>query len=57
MYIAQFVLVKHEGLVKKGQVTEIFPEDLQIKLEDGTLIMRKFWEIRNAPYDNEKEIY
>jgi preprotein translocase subunit YajC len=35
----------------KGIVTKVLNEDLEIKLEDNTLITRKFWEIRK-PIDN-----
>ena len=46
MYIGQPLLVKHNGEIKEGKVTKIFPEDLEIKLKDGALIQRKFWEVR-----------
>jgi len=55
MHIGKWLLVKHEGQIKKGIVTQIFPEDLDIRLEDNTIIRRKFWEVRNAPYDNKEE--
>jgi len=55
MHIGKWLLDKHEGQIKKGIVTQIFPEDLDIRLEDNTIIRRKFWEVRNAPYDNKEE--
>jgi hypothetical protein len=55
MHIGKWLLVKHEGQIRKGIVIKIFQEDLDIRLEDNTIIRRKFWEVRAAPYDNEKE--
>ena len=55
MHIGKWLLVKHEGKVMKGIVTKIYNEDLDIRLDDDTIIRRKFWEVRSAPYDNEKE--
>ncbi len=46
MYIGKTVLIKHNGTVQEGIVEEIFPEDLDIRLENGELIRRKFWEVR-----------
>ena len=46
MYLGKWLLVKHENIVQKGIVTKIFREDLEIKLDDGTIIRRKFWEVR-----------
>jgi hypothetical protein len=55
MHIGKWLLVKHEGQIKKGIVTQIFQEDLDIRLEDDTVIRRKFWEVRNCPFDNPRE--
>ena len=55
MYIGKWLLIKYEGKVVKGIVTQIFQEDLHIRLEDNTIVRRKFWEVRNAPFDNPKE--
>jgi hypothetical protein len=49
------LLVKHEGKIVKGIVISFFQDDLDIKLEDETIIRRKFWEVRIAPYDNSQE--
>ncbi len=46
MQIGTPLLVKHNGKIKKGRVEKIYPEDLDIKLENGELIRRKFWEVR-----------
>jgi len=54
MYIGKSLLVKHEDKIMKGIVTKIYNEDLDIKLEDETIIQRKFWEIRIIP-DEKKE--
>jgi len=54
MYIGKSVLVKHKGIVQEGKVETIFEEDLDIKLLDGTLIRRKFWEIRKIEIKNEE---
>ena len=53
MYIGNSVYVKHENKIKIGKVELIFEEEMEIRLEDGTKIIRKFWEIRSIP--NEKE--
>ena len=55
MHRGKWLLVKHGGKVIKGIVENIWSEDLFIRLDDGELISRKFWEVRSAPYDNEKE--
>jgi len=55
MHIGQWLLVKHEGQIKKGSVINIYSEDIDIKLENNDIVRRKFWEVRNAPFDNPKE--
>jgi hypothetical protein len=55
MQIGRWLLVKHEDKILRGMVIKIYSEDLDIRLEDDTIIRRKFWEVRSAPYDNEKE--
>ena len=45
MNIGKVVLVRHNGEIKEGIVQEIYNEELEIKLEDGELIRRKYWEI------------
>ena len=55
MYIGRRLLVKHEGKIQEGIVTKIYNEDLDIRLEDETIISRKFWEVRSIPFDNLKE--
>jgi hypothetical protein len=53
MHIGKWLLVKENGRIKKGIVIKIFEEDLDIQLEDLTIVRRKFWEVRSIP--NEKE--
>jgi len=55
MYIGKWLLIQHEGQIMKGIVIKIYPEDLDIKLDDGIVIRRKFWEVREIPFDNPKE--
>lgn len=55
MKIGARLLVKHEGLVKEGSVEQIFPEDLDIRLDDNTLIRRKFWEVRRPLNEKKSE--
>jgi hypothetical protein len=55
MQIGKVLLVKHEEKIQKGIVIKIFDEDLDIKLEDNTIIRRKFWEVRNVPFEKNKE--
>ena len=52
MFIGQSVYVKHEGKVQIGRVEVVWDEELEIKLDTGDIIRRKFWEIRKVP--NEK---
>ena len=54
MYIGKYLLVKYEGKIKKGMVKKIYFEDLDIQLEDGNIVRRKFWEVRISP-DEKKE--
>jgi hypothetical protein len=51
MYITQFVLIKYETKIVKGIIIGIFQDDLEIKLEDESIVKRKFWEVRKI---NEK---
>jgi len=53
LFIGQTVYVKHENKVQIGKVEFIFSEELQIRLETGEMITRKFWEIRKVT-NNEK---
>jgi len=54
MYIGKSVLLKHNGIVQEGKVENIYPEDLDIRLLEGTLIRRKFWEIRKIEVKDEE---
>jgi len=45
LYIGKRVLVKYNGELKEGNVETIYFDYLDIKLDDGTIIQRKFWEI------------
>lgn len=49
MNIGKPVLVKHNEVVVEGIVQKIFSEDLEIRLDNGELIRRKYWEIRVVP--------
>jgi len=51
MYITQWVLLKYETKLIKGVIISIFQDDLEIKLENESIIKRKFWEVRKI---NEK---
>jgi len=51
MYIGQTLLIRHNGQIKEGKVKKIFPEDLELELENGTILMRKFWEVRKKDYE------
>jgi hypothetical protein len=55
MQIGKRLLVKHEGKVIEGIVIQIFIEDLEIKLDDQTIIQRKFWEVRSIKNEETKE--
>lgn len=53
MHIGQSVLCKHNEIVQEGKVQKIYFEDLDIKLENGETIRRKFWEIRKIEIKND----
>ena len=55
MHIGKWVLLKYNGKIVKGIVTHFSQEDLEIEIEDKSIIQRKFWEVRAAPFDNIKE--
>lgn len=46
MHLGLKLLLRYEGKVVEGKVTKIFSEDLEIELDDKTIVRRKFWEIR-----------
>jgi hypothetical protein len=46
MNLGQRILVKHQDVVQEGKVIKIFEEELDIELENGEIIRRKFWETR-----------
>lgn len=46
MNIGQPVFLRHEGELYRGIVIKVFDEDLKIELKNGTILFRKFWEIR-----------
>jgi len=48
MYLGCPVLVKNNNQVCEGNVIEIYSEDLDIRLLDGTIVRKKFWEIRKV---------
>jgi len=52
MHIGKWLLVKENEQIQKGRVINFLNEDLEIKLEDGTIVRRKFWEVRKI---DEKE--
>ena len=51
MVIGQEILVKHDNVVKKGRVKEIYFEELDVELDTGEIIRRKFWEVQKVKYD------
>ena len=53
MHIGQTLLVKHEGKIQEGIVEQIHLEDLDIRLSNGDLVSRKFWEVRKIEHNNE----
>jgi hypothetical protein len=48
MYLGKRVIVKHDNKLQEGNVIQIFLEELEIKLDTGELIRRKYWEIRSS---------
>ena len=54
MHIGKRVLVKHADAVQEGSVINIYPEDLDILLENGETIRRKYWEVRKVEKKDEE---
>jgi hypothetical protein len=54
MHIGKRLIVKHDNKIQEGIVEEIYSEDLDIRLDNGELIRRKFWETRAISYEEEK---
>jgi len=48
MHIGKHILIRDEDQIKEGIVIKILYEDLEIRLEDNTIITRKFWEIHTC---------
>jgi len=46
MYIGELLLFRYKGELKQGRVISIFKEDLEIRVDDNTIIIKKFWEVR-----------
>lgn len=55
MHVGKPLLIKENGQIKKGIVINFSSEDLEIKLEDGNIVRRKFWEIREIPHEKTEE--
>jgi hypothetical protein len=53
MYIGKSVLIKHNGELVEGVVETIHEEDLEIRLLNGELINRKWWEVGQIKLENE----
>ena len=49
MHIGKRLLIRYEGKVQEGSVIDISQDDLNIRLDDGTIISKKFWEVRSLP--------
>jgi hypothetical protein len=47
MNIGRRLLIKHNEKIQEGIVERIYTEDLDIRLDNGELIRRKFWEVRS----------
>jgi hypothetical protein len=54
LFIGQNVYVKHENKVQIGKVEVVYEEDLDIRLPDGVLIQKKWWEIKKVEIKNEE---
>ena len=53
MYLGKRIIIKHEGKIQEGSIHKIFEEDLEIMLDGGIIVTRKFWEI-GCPKNEEK---
>jgi len=54
VYLGKRILLKYNSQIKEGNVIKIFDEDLEIQLDDNTVVIKKFWEVRDIP-DEKKE--
>lgn len=52
MRIGQRLLAKYNGQIVEGIVIEIYFEDVDIKLDNGTVIKKKYWEVRKPINEN-----
>jgi len=52
----QLLLLRVNGELRKGIAEKIYKEDIDIRLQTGEIILRKFWEIRKIK-KNEEEKY
>jgi len=53
MYLSQTVLIKYNEKIVEGKVVKIYDEELDIKLDDGEIVRKKYWEIRSVPIEKE----
>ena len=53
MNIGQSVVVRNRGEIQAGRVAKIFPESLEIILDNGEEIQRKFWEVKKVANTDE----
>jgi hypothetical protein len=51
LHIGQTLLVKHGERIQEGIVEKIDSEDLLIRLSNGELINRKFWEVAKIEHE------
>lgn len=54
MHIGKRLIVKHDNKIQEGIVEEIYSEDLDIRLDNGELIRRKFWCVHKIEIKNEE---
>ena len=46
MFIGQSVLIKHEGIVQEAIVEIMYMDTLKVRLVNGAIIEKKYWEVR-----------
>jgi hypothetical protein len=55
MNIGKRLIVKHKEKIQEGVVEKIYIEDLDIRLDSGELINRKYWEVRVKSYEKKED--
>lgn len=53
MDIGQMLLFRLNKVLRKGIVTKVTSDDIEIKMNDGNSVRRKYWEVQKIKRDEE----